>query len=462
MMGAMQLRELAAVTAGELRGPDIAIDGITTDTRNVAAGDLFVALRGERFDGHAFVTAARDHGARAAVVQDWVETGGEFTQLRVTDSRLALGRIAAFNRAKSGARVVGITGSNGKTSCRAMVAAILGMRGDVLATEGNFNNEIGLPLTLLRIAPQHRYAVLEMGASRAGDIAYLKQFAQPDVVLLTNASGAHLEKFGDLQTIVKTKGEILDDLPANGAAIINLDSPWYAEWAERAGAVRQYSFSLDNEQADFYASEIPGPVSLPQRFRLHALDDAIDIELPWPGRHMIVNALASAAAAMAAGATIGDVRDGLASLPQVSGRLQVVDSGGVRVIDDSYNANPASVCAAIDLLAEADGQRFLVLGAMAELGDDARQLHVEVAEYARQKGIDHLLVTGPHASAQAAAFGTGARAFPSNAALTDALKPAVGSGDVVLIKGSRSAAMEQVVAAIVDDATNNNHSGGVH
>ncbi len=463
MMGAMRLSDIAAVTAAQLRGDDITIDGVATDNRRVEAGDLFVALRGERFDGHEFVAAARDGGARGAVVQNWIDVGSDdFAQLVVADTRVALGQIAAANRAASAARVLAVTGSNGKTSCRAMIAAILAMRGPVLATDGNFNNEIGLPLTLLRIAPEHRYAVLELGASRAGDIAYLCQFARPDIVLLTNASGAHLEGFGDIETVVRTKGEILDDLPEDGAAIINFDSPWYETWSQRAAGARQVSFSLENTRADYHASDLGDPATMPQRFRLQCPDGAIDIALPWPGRHMVANALASAAAAMAAGATLDDVSRGLASLPQVAGRLTVHDVAGKRIIDDSYNANPASVRAAIDLLAQASGRRVLVLGAMAELGADSRRLHIEVAQYASDKGIEALLVVGPQAAAQAEAFGGHARAFSSNAAIIDALNAELAHGDVVLIKGSRSAAMEQVVAGVLAAAVGENNTGGDH
>ncbi len=463
MMAAMRLQAIAIATDAELRGGDREFNGVSTDSRQTRPGDLFVALRGEHFDGNEFVPLARKNGAVAAIVSDWVAGDcADLPQLRVADTRRALGEIGAVNRQASAARVVAITGSNGKTSCKTMVASILSARAAVLATEGNFNNEVGVPLTLLRIAPQHRYAVVELGAARAGDIAYLCRFAKPDVVLLTNASGAHLEGFGDIETVVKTKGEILDDLPTGGAAVINFDSPWYGQWSARAKNARRFSFSLENSAADFYAGAVRCTDDLHQHFSLHCAQGVVDIDLPVPGLHMVANALASAAAAMAAGAELADVKTGLEKLTPVAGRLAVTEVNGIRVIDDSYNANPQSVCAAIDLLATMSGRRVLVLGAMAELGPDSVRLHVDVAAYAREQGIDRLLVVGVHATAQAAAFGDGGDAFADKEALTAALEAELDSGDSVLVKGSRSSAMDTVVSHLLAAAGERIHSGGVH
>jgi UDP-N-acetylmuramoyl-tripeptide--D-alanyl-D-alanine ligase len=457
MISTLPLRAIAGELHSDYAGADIAIANICTDSRQVRAGDLYVALQGERFDGHDFIDAVAAKGAAAAIVS--APRASALPQLTVADTRKALGLIARMNRRRFRGPVIGITGSAGKTSCKEMLAAILSQQGETLATQGNLNNEIGVPQTLLRIAPEHRYAVIEMGAARAGDIGYLCRFAEPDIALVTSALPAHLEGFGSIDTIAATKGEIYTGLRADGIAIINADSEYQPLWRQLAGSHRVITFGFSAD-AGVSASAIQRSASGVQ-FTLHTSIGDASIELQLLGLHNVRNALAAAACAIAAGGTLQSIRTGLAQVCAVPGRLQARQ--GVRgeiVIDDSYNANPGAVKAAIDVLAEYSGVRQLILGNMAELGPEAEELHRDVARYAREKGIDVLWCVGPHAAVQVEAFlecgsaaphskSVMAKAFADNAALIrelDTVAPAV-----VLVKGSRSAGTEVIVAALCGD-----------
>jgi UDP-N-acetylmuramoyl-tripeptide--D-alanyl-D-alanine ligase len=450
MIAPLDLREIAAALQADYSGVALPIAGISTDTRTLQPGDLYVALRGERFDGHQFIDAAVAAGAVAVVVDQRVQTSVQ--QLVVADTREAYGLIARCNRRHFGGPVVGITGSAGKTTCKEMIAAILGRCGETLATQGNLNNEVGVPRTLLQIDASHRFAVIEMGAGRAGDIAYLCRFAEPDVGVVTAIMPAHLEGFGSVDTIAKTKGEMFSGLAANGVAVINLDEPYVSLWREQAGNRRVVTFGFD-DGADVTARAIQHSLE-GTRFELKAPQGRVEVVLGLLGRHNLRNALAAAAATLSVGASLAAVRDGLAELKPVASRLQPRRGlTGNTVIDDSYNANPGAVKAAIDVLAGYTGRRLLILGAMAELGPDSEALHRDVARHARLRGIEALWLVGPCAPAMASEFGGDARAFADNAELIAHIRH-TDTADAILVKGSRSARMETVVAALCGEAVN--------
>lgn len=448
MMSTLPLSAIAAELNAEPIGNDTAIANICTDSRQLRAGDLYIALQGERFDGHEFIDAVAQQGAAAAVVSAPRENA--LPQIKVDDTRLAFGLIARMNRRRFNAPVIGVTGSAGKTTCKEMIAAILAQQGATLATQGNLNNEIGVPQTLLRIAPEHRFAVIEMGAARSGDIDYLCRFVEPDIALVTSALPAHLAGFGSIETIAATKGEIYAGLRAGGTAIVNADSEYCDLWRGLAGSHRVITFGL-NGAADVTASDIVRDAN-GVHFTLHSSLGEVAIELHLLGLHNVRNALGAAAAAIAAGATLESIRAGLAQVRAVPGRLNArVGLRGEIVIDDSYNANPGAVKAAIDVLAEYAGVRQLILGNMGELGPDAEELHREVAGYAAERGIEILWCVGPHALAQVETFwrqsqSVRARAFAHNAALIDELTSVAPAA--VLVKGSRSASTETIVAAL--------------
>lgn len=440
--------ELHADYSGSDAGDDAAIANVCTDSRQLRAGDLYVALQGERFDGHEFIDAVAQQGAAAAVVS--TPRASALPQLKVDDTRLAFGLIARMNRRRFNGPVIGITGSAGKTTSKEMLAAILAQQGATLATQGNLNNEIGVPQTLLRIAPEHCFAVIEMGAARSGDIDYLCRFVEPDIALVTSALPAHLQGFGSIETVAATKGEIYAGLRAGGTAIVNADSEYCELWRGLAGTHRVITFGL-SDAAQVSASAIVRDAD-GVHFTLHSAIGEVAIELHLLGLHNVRNALSAAAAAIAAGATLESIRAGLAQVRAVPGRLHArTGLRGEIVIDDSYNANPGAVKAAIDVLAEYAGVRQLILGNMGELGADAEQLHREVARYAAEHGIEILWCVGPHALAQVETFwrhsrSVRAKAFADNDALIAELTSVAPAA--VLVKGSRSATTETIVAAL--------------
>jgi UDP-N-acetylmuramoyl-tripeptide--D-alanyl-D-alanine ligase len=446
----MQLSELAGPLGAALRGDDREISGVTTDSRKVQAGDLFVALCGERFDGHDYLAQAAAAGAAGALVSREVETS--LSLLQVADTQVALGRLGACNRALYHGPLVAITGSSGKTTVKNMVRAVLAQRGETLATEGNFNNEIGVPLTLLRLAPEHRFAVVEMGAARAGDIAWLCELGQPTVALLLNAMWAHLESFGSAEGIAAAKGEIFDGLGSDDVAVINADQSWAGQWRERAAPARVIDFGLQ-QPAAIGASDIRSHGVAGISFTAHTPAGDMAVQLGLPGVHNVANALAATAVGLACGLSLAEIGAGLAQAAPVSGRLAVGRSpGGATVVDDCYNANPGSVRAAIDILAGCDGRRTLVLGAMRELGPESGALHRDVGDYARSAGIDQLWGVGEELLPTVEAFGAGGRHFADRAAAIAALPGAFGPDDTVLVKGSRGSAMEHVLAALLAGA----------
>ncbi|MBF8755017.1 UDP-N-acetylmuramoyl-tripeptide--D-alanyl-D-alanine ligase [Pseudomonas guariconensis] len=447
MLKPMTLSQLTAPLAGRQVGADASFSGVSIDSRTVGAGQLFVALAGPRFDGHDYLADVKAKGAVAALVEREVE-GVDLPQLVVADSRLALGQLGALNRAAFDKPVAAITGSSGKTTVKELLAGILRTRGLVLATRGNLNNDLGAPLTLLEISPEHSAAVIELGASRIGEIRYTVGLTQPQVVIINNAGTAHVGEFGGPEKIVEAKGEILEGLGEGGTAILNLADKAFEIWRNRAGQHRVLSFALDNPRADFHASDIGRDARGCPSFTLHGQQGSVQVQLNLLGTHNVSNALAAAAAAHALGVSLEGIAAGLGAVQPVKGRtVAQIAPNGVRVIDDSYNANPTSMCAAIDILAGFSGRTVLVLGDIGELGQWAEEGHRQVGDYARGK-VDALYAVGTNMAHAVAAYGANGRHFATQAELIDAVRTETASDTTILIKGSRSAAMENVVAAL--------------
>lgn len=444
----MRLSAIALWTRGRLVGVDADVTGVSIDTRKLGPGDLFVAIKGERVDGHDFLAQAAASGAVAALVERKVDA--PIAQVVVNDTQLALGDLASAVRAQSNVRVVGITGSNGKTTVKTLTASILSRHGRTHVNAGNYNNELGLPLTLLAMPQDTDYAVLEMGAGKPGDIAYLAAIARPDIGLVNTIAPAHLERMGSVEGVAETKGALYQALPADGVAIINGDDAFASFFAGLAAGRRQLRFALDHKAdigADIIEQRVDG-----SRFVLSTPAGDAEVALPLAGRHNIANAMAAAAIALALDVPLDTVVEGLEQVPGVAGRLkQEAMPGGWTLIDDSYNANPGSLGAAIDTLALAAGERWLVLGDMAELGPSARALHASMGERAKQHGIDRLFAVGPLSAATVEAFGAQGEHHTDKASLIASLKKHLHSGITCLVKGSRSAGMEQVVAALHDN-----------
>ncbi|MCF6324827.1 MAG: UDP-N-acetylmuramoyl-tripeptide--D-alanyl-D-alanine ligase [Gammaproteobacteria bacterium] len=448
------LLQLAQLCGGELRGDEASFSALSIDSRTINNDDLFVALRGPNFDGHAFVSAAQQAGAVALLVEHAVDS--ELPQVIVNDSHRALGELASAWRMKYSIPVIAVTGSNGKTSVKEMLASILGQQGDVLATKGNLNNDIGVPLTLMRINSGHRYAVIEIGANHHGEIRYLTNLAKPTIALVNNAGPSHLEGFGDIAGVAKAKGEIFEGLQKGGVAVINADDKYSDVWELICAEIECKHFGIDKE-TDISATDLVRVAGAGYCFKLHAGEQSIEISLPLPGRHNVMNALAASTAAMAAGATLNSVRDGLQSLVDVGGRLQIRQSpAGVTVIDDTYNANPASLQAGLDVLNEHEGEKILVLADMGELGDLAVSLHRQMGEQAHRTGVKQFFTIGNMARHAAQAFGATASHFTAQDALISELRKVLASSTqpvTVMVKGSRSMKMEHVVSALLDEGS---------
>ena len=454
----LRLREAADSLDGEWSGADAAFTAVSTDTRQLPPGALFIALIGPNFDGHHFVAVARERGACAALVSRPVDD--PLPQLRVADTHLALGRLAALWRSRFCRPLIALTGSNGKTTLKEMIAAILRVRGSTLATEGNLNNDIGAPLTLLRLNGEQAYAVIEMGANHPGEIAYLTGLARPDVAIINNAGPCHLEGFGDVAGVARSKGEIFQGLGPNGAAVINRDDPYADYWASLNPGRRIVDFGLDQPAA------VSGQIldAATHHFRLMTEAGQVDIRLPLPGRHNIRNALAAAAAALAVGATLDEVRQGLENLRGVGGRMQRLQGRhGGAVIHDAYNANPASLAAALQTVGAEPGRKWLVLGDMWELGPAADALHAQSGQDARSAGFERLYALGEHSRAAVRAFGSGGNHFETVEMLSAALDHGIKTGGeppLVLVKGSRGMRMERVIAALAAPGEFSREPGG--
>ena len=445
---------IAQATGGRLVGTDRVIDAIATDTRALPGGDaLFIALTGEQFDGHDHVRAAIDGGCVAALVAR--ELAIDAPQVVVADTALALAAFAGAVQRLRDTRVLAITGSNGKTSVKTLLLSILDQAGGAYANPGNRNNEIGLPLAVLAAPDDARFAVYEMGAGKPGDIAYLTAIARPDVSLVNNIAPAHLERMGSLQGVAETKGAIHDALPADGVAVVNADDRFAAYFTGRLHDRRVLRFGIDAD-ADVQARDIRIDAD-GSRFVLVSPQGDTEVRLPMPGRHNVANALAAASMALAVGASVTQVRAGLEAVQPVAGRLvaHALRSGAV-LVDDSYNANPGSLAAAIDTLASSGDEAWLVLGDMRELGAGETALHAQAGEHAKAAGIARLFTLGDLSAHATRAFGEGARAFDTHEALADAIADGLQPGVRVLVKGSRGSAMDRIVKALLQrDAAEN-------
>ena len=446
-MSMLSLSELAAMVDGRLHGPDRDFDGVSSDTRSLGQGELFVALHGPNFDGHDYLQAAAQRGAAGALVARSVEAG--LSMVEVADTLLGLGRLGQQWRLRRPARVIGITGSNGKTTLKEMIAAILARRGAVLATRGNLNNDIGVPLTLCRLRDEP-YAVVEMGANHPGEIDYLTGLVRPHVAVLNNAGRAHLEGFGSIEGVARAKAEIINGLAQGGVFVFNADDRFAGLWTELSSGHRQMRFGVS------HPADVSSPAAACElvwadgrfvtRFPVRYQGDEIEVRLQLAGEHNRMNALAAIAASLAAGGGLQDAQQGLAQLKPVKGRLcPLVGPGGARVIDDSYNANPDSVLAALEVLAAAPGRRTLVLGDLAELGEGVHELHRQLGRSASEYGIDRLMTIGEHSRQAGFAFAGEHHHYTDQAALAEELLANISEEDSVLVKGSRSARMERVV-----------------
>lgn len=445
----LTLSQAAVAYGGTLLYPDCGFTRVSTDSRTLAPGELFVALRGETYDAHLFLREVADDAC--GLVVQYPDKQLDKPQWVVPDTVVALGQLAKLARDQFDGPLIAITGSSGKTTVKEMLASILACAAPVLATRSNLNNHIGVPKTLLALEKEHRYAVLEMGASGAGEIAYLVSLARPTIALVNNVMPAHVAGFGSLAGVASAKGEIYSGLDANGTAVINLDEPWAGTWQRQLPCMNVVTFSLDQDGADVGASNIRLDHRGNAAFILHMAGEQLPVSLPAPGRHNVSNALAAAACALAAEVSPTVIAAGLEATRAVAGRMEFKDGPrGSVIIDDSYNANPGSVKAAIDVLGALDGQRLLVLGDMAELGPEARALHRQVGEYAQAAGVDRLLATGSLSKEAVAGFGDQGQWFVDQDALVQYLRDILDENTTALVKGSRSAAMDVVVNQLTE------------
>lgn len=499
-MISLDLPTLAAVANGQLVCQEsqmsISVENIVTDSRALkfqeksqeklqeTANDAFLALKGPNFDGHRFAKQVVEKGCQVLIVDHHIVDidDSKVAQIIVDDTRIALGKIAAYVKQQVAPKTVGITGSSGKTTVKEMLAAILSRLGNVLATHGNFNNDIGVPLTLLRLEQDHDFAVIEMGANHIGEIAYTTELVKPDVAMINNIAAAHLEGFGDLCGVARAKGEIFAGLSADGVALYNKDTKYTSKWQWRLTDKQVRTFSCLNPiNADCYSSNVVLDENGCASFALKCSLGQGEIKLTVPGKHNVCNAVAAAAAAIECGATLNDIKLGLAEMAPVQGRLNIHHLNATRVskpvklIDDTYNANVESIKAAISLLASYSGQRVLVLGDMGELGFEARRYHQEIGEFAKEQGINVLLTLGVLSQSTSDAFAQKNEVISehfSDKSMLDAylfnllaseshhaLKSTVPKNADqkftaqtvnILVKGSRSAHMEYVVEDIIN------------
>lgn len=443
----MRLSELAIATKGQLLGQDVEFDSIGTDSRAIEPGQLFVALKGENFDGHHYVAASLEQGAIAALVENEANTPA----VKVENTRLALGDLAAYWRQKIKVPVIGITGSNGKTTVKEMLASILkahaGKSELVLVTQGNLNNDIGMPLTLLKARPSHDFVVLEMGMNHSGEIAYLSKIAKPDIALINNAGSAHIGELGSLDAIAKAKGEIFEGLADNGLAIINADDTYLNLWQSLVGKRKKITFGF-SVHADITASYVLADMQT--KVCLKTPQGEVSFELPVAGEHNVKNALAASSIAVALNVPLQKIAEGLSGFASAKGRLQEKEGQhGASVIDDTYNANPVSMKAAIDVLAMRQGMRLFVMGDMGELGKEAAAMHADIGIYAKKAGIHRLYAMGVLSQQAVEAFGEGAKNYATVDALSNDLLSVMNEKSTVLIKGSRFMQMERVVQQII-------------
>lgn len=441
----MGLQEVQALTGGQLSGADVFFNGVSIDSRTIKAGELFIAISGENFNGNNFVSAAAEKNAVAAITTEKVET--TLPTLQVEDSRIALGKLGAFNRELSDAKVIALTGSQGKTTVKEMTASILASCGEVLKTQGNLNNDLGAPLTLLKLEAMHQFAVIELGANAPGEIAYTSALTKPHIAHITNIAPTHLEGFGDLDGVARAKGEIWKSLADEGIAVLNIDDAYGSQWMEKLKSRHFVSISaLGKANADYKVKVLNFDGAMHSSFNLITPQGSIEIKLPLPGQHNVANAIAAAALSMQAGADLNAVKQGLENMRSVSGRMNSMSGlNNSILIDDSYNASPSSFKAAIDVLAEHEGTTIIAMGEMGELGAEADQAHANVGFYAKDKGINYLFGVGALCESALSGFAGEGKISSDLEELAEHVKPMLNQQVKVLIKGSRSAGMDKLV-----------------
>lgn len=439
----MDLNQVCDAVGGQMIGVDRLLQGVTTDSRQDCTDQLFVALCGDQYDAHDFIDQAEKHGAVAAVVDR--DVSSSISQVRVDDTQQALGDLAAWWRAQFAIPVVGITGSVGKTSVKEMLACIFSQVSKGLVTQGNLNNEIGVPLTLLQLTPEDNFAIIEMGMNHAGEIARLTRMVKPSVALINNAAAAHLEGLGSVENVALAKGEIFEGLSQDGISVINADDEYAGLWLELSGKYQTVSFGLENT-ADVSAQYCLNNRGISMQVR--AFDREFEIALPLVGKHNVMNALAAIAVSCAANIPIDKIISGLAEYRPINGRLNLSTVGDITLIDDSYNANPASMQAAIEVLARFD-ESTLIVGDMGELGTSSEFEHLRLGELATKNGIDQLFAVGAFAEQVISKFDGDAKAFKDQSELLSFLSNANQTKTTVLVKGSRAAKMENVVEHLI-------------
>ncbi len=443
-MISMKLAGAAASLDATYLGEDVKFRGCSTDSRNLNTGELFIAIKGEHFDGHDFLMNAKQRGASAAMVtnadQQYLPT------LVVQDTRRAMGKLAGTWRSGFAIPLIAITGSNGKTTVKELLVSILSLKAPVLATKRNLNNDIGVPLTLFGLGSEHRYAVVEMGANHPDEISWLSTITRPTVALITQCAPAHLEGFGSVEGVARAKAEIFDGLDLDGVAIINADDDFAEFWRSRVSGFRQLSFGLKN-QADVTARSISQSIATGTNdFELSTPAGTIDIELPLLGQHNIMNAMAATACALTLEIDLKLIKQGLEMVKPVKGRLEMKKGlNNSRIIDDTYNANPASLTAAIKAISSFSGRHWLALGDMGELGAQSESLHADAGNIARENRIEKIFATGPLSHLAVQSFGQGGKQFSSMETMIEALKKEIAADVTLLVKGSRAMQMERVV-----------------
>ena len=442
----LRLSEVADMAHGELHGNDVIVSAISTDTRNMNEGDLFVALEGDRFDGHEFVNERVENTVQAVLAHKHVDT--KLPQVLVDDTLKGLSRWAQAWRHKVDPKLVAITGSNGKTTVKQMLSDVLSLAGSTCFTQGNLNNHIGVPLTLLTLRKHNKFAVIEMGANHFGEIEHLSRLAQPDVVVITNAGPAHLEGFGSIAGVAQAKGEIIDGAKSSGAAVLNADDKYIDVWLEKAKHLKVVTFGFSK------TAQVRGEITEDKNLLVSVNGRTLEINLPLPGKHNASNALAVIAAASEMGVSLQNIKLGLENAHHVKGRLQSKTGiAGATIIDDTYNANPASLLAAIDVLCSQNKKPWLVLGDMGELGDEAEAIHAEIGSHAKSAGIEKLFGLGELAKHAVNGFGDNGFHFKDHDELSGALQNQIDSQCCILVKGSRAMHMEDVVNFLVDNQT---------
>lgn len=452
MIGSMYLHEIQSVTGGVLSGGDAEFSAVSIDTRTLQEHELFIAIKGPHFNGNDFVGKAEQQLACGAIVTEAVECG--LPVLTVEDSRIALGRIGALNRDRTSACVIALTGSQGKTTVKEMTARILAECGEVIMTRGNLNNDLGVPLSLLKIEEKHEFAVIELGANGPGEIAYSVGLTRPQIGHITNIAGTHLEGFRDLEGVARAKAEIWQGIQEGGTAVVNLDDEFAGSFIELieqqlSGRKLVTVSASGNTDADLLATDVHLQETSGATFTLQTTVGGVTVSLKVAGMHNVRNALSAAAMAMVAGASLEQVQAGLEKFASVKGRMSIVPGlQQATIIDDSYNASPSSFRAAIDVLVLSRGTTVVVMGDMGELGHDAERAHREVGSYARTCGVDHFIAVGSLSKLAVEAYGDTGIFLEDRKTFADIIRPLMNESVTVLVKGSRSQGMEKLVRQI--------------